>query len=401
MSTGSAREKADGAEESSMLVYYTARLLRHWKEILGAAVVAVAVALGLLLLKPETYTARIMLFQNRSEVTPAQALMGRLPASLLGGAGRSVDDGGRIVDLVLQSRALRDSLAQRAGVPRDAQIEARPDGTILVEVLDRDPARAARIANAYPGAINSLVADITLQTAARRQALLESQLTQARAKLEQVELRALEFERSQGAAQLKEQTEASVAAAVQLQKEIGEQEIHVSQLRRTATPDNPALRTAVAELEARRQQLQRLRSGSGGWSILPALQESPELKLAAARILRDLAEAEAIYASLSASLTSSHIDAHTRMPVVEVLDAAIVPTEPTPTKTGLLLLLAAALGLVLASGAVVVQDLVERARGKQEYAELFAAWSGVRQDLRRALPRRRGRRALRSQTEPR
>src|SRR5690606_22868971 len=158
---------------------------------------------------------------------------------------------------------------------------------VIVEVDARDPERAAEIAASYPVLINKLVAHVGRQMRERREASLEEQLREARARLEAVEARAVEFQREVSGPGLEEQVTASVTAAIELQRLVSEQEIAVQRLRRTATAQNPNLRAAEAELAARRQQLQAFMSEGGGQLLLPSFEESPELQVAGARLLRD------------------------------------------------------------------------------------------------------------------
>ena len=359
------------------------QLMRRWRFILGVVAGAIVLTLLFALLRPELYTARIVLYQSQSGgVSPVDALAGRLPAGLLAGIGGREGGNQRLIGLVLRSRALGDSLVRRVGSAERVDVEQLEDGSIVIHVTDTDPQLAARFANAYPEEINAVASRMTLRTADRRRVLLERQLADARTRLEQVEQRMLRFEQAQGGGELKEQTTATIETAVQLQREIMEMEIRVSQLRRTATADNPELRAAVADLEARRVQLRRLQSRGSGWSMLPALEESPELKVEAMRILRDFTEAEQIYASLSAALASNQIEAHGMMPAVEVLDPAVVPRAPTPFNYRLAFGLALVLGFTLSIGWILVGARLRAARNDARFAPLFAEWERLTGTLR-------------------
>jgi tyrosine-protein kinase Etk/Wzc len=398
-----------GADDVNLLTV-AAVLVRRWKTIALVAGGVVALAVVGLVLLPERYTARTVMVPSptRSTDLRTQALSGMtsnpLAAGLIGLERR--DPNQRLVGVILKSRSLEDSLLSRLlpaeGVtPRDSarlrkvlrkrtRIETSSDGSVAVEVTDPDPVRAAQIAGAFPGVVNLLATHVTIDAARRKQQFLEAQTEEARERLILSEQKLLAFQQASDAPEVQEQARRTVQAAAELQMKLNEMEVHVSRLRRTLAPDNPELRAATAELGVRREHLRRLTSESRGENpVFVPLRSSPELKVAATRLMRDFTRDEQVYISLTAALADVQIDTHDNMPVVSVLDTAVLPDQPSGASPVLILLLAGILGSVLGIGAALVREYAGRARSNPANTEFFVALDRLREDVRPLRGRRR------------
>lgn len=381
---------ASGGDEISFL-QVGAIMLRHWKTILGVTVGATLAALAFSFLKPDVYTSHTVLLMQQEGDARMQGLAAQFPFNLPGvgaGSGKS-----SLVSAVLKSRSLTDSLNARVGSPQKVEVEqdVQGPGTIRISVTDPDPAKAARVASTYAEMVNGMVADLNTQTALRKQALLRRQLDFARTRLDRAEQRMVEFQQ-QDAPEIQDQARMTLTAAVELQRQIREAEIQISQLRRTATPDNPELRRLVAEVGARREQLRQITSDSGNDGVLPGLRESPELKAASLRLMREFTEAEALYNSLSASLAQSQITITDDLPLLTILDPALVPSAPSGPNRTLAMVLGGILGLVAGLGIAFGREYGVVARRDPRNAAFFAEWDGIKSGFSRAVPGRRAQR---------
>jgi uncharacterized protein involved in exopolysaccharide biosynthesis len=365
--------------------------------------VAVVLAVLIYLLQPERYSARVVLVPSVSESSGrSQLLAAQLPTGLGELLGRS-DSQEQLISAILESRSLADSLVARlAGadeteqdlirqiVTDETRVQRESDGSIVIVVRDSEPARAARIANEFPDAINSNVVRISSEAAVRKQEFLERQIAVAAQRLEVSEQALVEFQQTQDLPEVQEQARRTVEVAAELQQAIFAQELKVAQLVRMATPDHPELRAARAELADLQGQLRRLSAGLGTTGqILVPLQASPELKVASIRLLREFTKNEQVYTALTASLAETQIDANNNLPVVSVLDLAEEPRAPSglalPLLAGMALALGMVLGLVLAFG----REFMSRARQDPESQSFFNAWDDSWGRATRWLPRRR------------
>jgi tyrosine-protein kinase Etk/Wzc len=394
----------NGGEPEVRLLDLSAVVLRSWKLVAGAALLVGLAAAALALLTPRSWTSGVVVVPSSSQGdSRAQLIAAQLKLPMvgglagLGGAGQNQ----ALVEAILRSNTLRDSVIGRV-MPRATPAERRrlrkllkrntavrsnpSDRSVSVQVTMRDPRLAARFAAQFPSVINEIATRLSVQTAMGKRDALERQLVDARNRLTRSEDRLRTYEQATNTPAVEDQARRSVDAAADLQRTIIEQELVVSQLRRTATPDNPRLRAAEAQLSALHGQLERLNAGRGGGDLLLGARELPDLKLNYLRLYREFTKDEQIYVALTASLASAQLDTNDDVAVVSVLDDAAVPDEPSGPHRKLMvivgLLFGALAGMVVAFG----REFVRRARAQPESEPFFDAWSGFTGDRRRVVP---------------
>lgn len=411
MLSGIDREPGRGAvaqaEEEIRVLDLGAVVLRRWRTILGTVAAVVLLVLAIVMVLPRTYTAHTVLLPPASSGGgSAQLLASQLSGLPLGGFLDGGNSNQKLVEVVLRSRALADSLVDhlrsageldeesegevRSILGRDLEVESTPNGSVVISVSAEDPERATEIANLLPELANRIIAGIGAQEAARKQEFLESQLVMARDRLVRSEQALVEFQASENAPEIQDQARRTVDAAVEVQQAIMAKEIEVARLRRTATPNNAELRAAVADLRARREQLRRLTAGTGGRDqLFVPLRESPELKLAATRLLREYTKNEQVYVALTAAVAEAQIDVNNDLPVVTVLDVALEPSAPAGPRVKLALAVAAMLGLMLGLIAAFVSEGVRIAHRNPKNEPFFAAWRQFKHDVLSLSPWKR------------
>src|SRR5688572_15560505 len=144
-------------------------LARHWKLLSVGPVVIAVLAVAMSFLLPNVYlgVARILPPQSQSIAAQLIAQYG-LPGGMAGGVSGGVTplayvgmlQGTHIADRIIDRFVLverytkwhggkRSRLELRAKLDDLTSISLSPEGLIVIEVEDRDPEMAARLANAY------------------------------------------------------------------------------------------------------------------------------------------------------------------------------------------------------------------------------------------------------------
>ena len=180
---------------------------KYKKRILGVSFVVAVLAAGMSWLMPNVYTAsaRILPPQSNQSSSVASMMLGQLGglAGMAGGA-LGLKDPNALYVAMLQSRNIMEKVAVRfdlqkvydeklmADTLRDltqaTSMTAGKDGVILVEVSDKDPQRAAAIANAFVEELDKLVQTYAITDAAHRRQFFETQMKPARDKLTDAEV---------------------------------------------------------------------------------------------------------------------------------------------------------------------------------------------------------------------
>jgi capsular polysaccharide biosynthesis protein len=394
----------DRESEEISLLGLLAILLRRWRTVL-TILVAVLVAAGLyLLLRPATYTARTTLVPAPSKDDGRSGLLAlnaKLP-SMLPGLGVGGNSSQRQLGIIAKSHALQDSIVarmkqapitadQRERVPfileKRTSIKPNTDGSIVVEVRAPDARLAALLAQQFPSVINQIASYLARQAAAQKELFLQSQLSWARDRLVNSEQQLMSFQTSRDVPEVVEQAKQTVEAAAELQRDILEREVMVRQLSRFSTPNNPTLQKAIADLEARRDQLRRITSSTTkDYSVFVPFRTSPELKLSTARLLREFSTEEQRYLALTASLAQAQIDANDNLSVISVLDAPAIPDRRSDARPLKVFVVAVVLGLFFGTLYAFGREYMDAARARSENDAFFTAWGQFKRDVTRRGP---------------
>src|SRR5260370_21080190 len=176
---------------------------------------------------------------------------------------------------LLTSRTVEDALIQRFGLmeeyherrmsdtrkvfeSRTTAVAGTKDGLIRISVEDRDPKRAADLANGYVEELRKLSASLAITEAARRRSFFEGQLQQAKDNLTMSEEAMRKPQQSTGVLQIDSQARALIEAAAILRGQVVAKQVQIQSMRSFAAEDNPRLILAKQELAALQSQLERL-----------------------------------------------------------------------------------------------------------------------------------------------
>lgn len=384
------------AEQDPTLLDFAAVLLRQWKPLVITGVVVAALTAAYALTRPTVYTTRLVLVPS---ATPdmnsrAQLLASQLPGLLRLAGGSGANPSQALVQAILRSEALRDSVVRVvAATPEGREVGARQlrramrkkmevntdpaDRSVEVLLTTTSARAAARLAQEIPGAVNRIAGGLAMEANEVRREALEQQRERARRRLEASEERVREFEQRHGTPVLQEQARRTIEAASELQAQIAAAELRVARLRRTSTEENPLLQAALSELQGLRGQMARLQRGGGASDLMVPTGQVPEIKMELTRLTRQYMADEQVYLGLTAEALGIENNP-TDLTVVSVLDAPVVPDEPSGPRVKLFLALGVMLGAVLGLFAAFAADYLARARHSADHQAFFMEWDRLR-----------------------
>ena len=180
---------------------------KHKKMILSVTFGAALLATGISLLLPNIYTATSKILPPQSnQSSSVNAVMLAQLGGLAGAAGGALGlkDPNALYVAMLKSRNVMEKVALRFDLQKvyekktitdtlktlekESSISAGKDGVITVEVNDKDPQRAAALANAYIEELNKLMQTFALTEASQRRQFFETQMKPAKDKLTDAEI---------------------------------------------------------------------------------------------------------------------------------------------------------------------------------------------------------------------
>src|SRR5882762_3930271 len=269
------------------------RLLWSYRKLLRRVTLyALAATILLALLIPKRYEATTQLMPPEDVSSGAMAMLGTLGArgsespgiagsiggAALGGVANdllSMKNTGALFVSILYSRTVSDRMIEQFQLNRvyhsklieDTRIalwehvdisEDRKSGVIGITVTDRDPQRAAGMAQAYFTELNRLVAEVSTSSARRERIFLEDRLKTVKATLDNATVRFSEFASSNTAIDVPAQGKAMVEAAAWIQGQLIFEESELRGLEQIYAPGNVSLQAHQARVTELRQQLQKL-----------------------------------------------------------------------------------------------------------------------------------------------
>jgi tyrosine-protein kinase Etk/Wzc len=363
-------------------------LAKHKKLILGVPFGAAVVAAGISLLMPNIYTGVTRILPPQQNQSTAAAMLGQL-GGLAGIAGQSlgIRNPNDLYVAMLKSRTVADNLVERfdlmkfinakypsqareglAGVTR---ITSGLDGIITIEVEDKDPKRAAEIANGYVDELYKLTQTLAVTEASQRRLFFERQLDQTQKSLANAEAAARQGLEKGGLVVIDAQGRGMVETTARLRGQISVKEIQISAMRAFATGQNPDLKQAQHELDAMKQELAKMEGTASGRDNASSAGKAGGMENL--RLLRDVKYFETIFELLAKQYEIAKIDEARDASLIQVLDKAIEPDRKSKPTRSLIVVLTALVAGFLAVFWVFIKEAGNRARQDPEQASRLEA----------------------------
>lgn len=321
------------------------RVMSRWKLVLGTTVLAGAGAYGVATLLPPMYSAQAVFLTPQSAKSSTTAALSALSSlgALPGGAAPSTPADQYVA--LMQSRSAFDriidgfKLIDVYGVPlrSDAREKLRTrtsfslgkrDGLITVGVEDRDPKRAADMANAFVEVLREMTSTLAITEAQQRRKFFEGHLEATSTRLKAAQERLQGSGYSQGA--LQSEPKAAAEAYARLRAEITATEVRLQVLRTKFTDGAPELQQVASALTGLRRQL-------------AAAEAAPPQAPAGAGAdyvgrFRDFKYQEALYELYARQFEAARVDESREGMLIQIVDVANPPERKSFPRRGLITL---------------------------------------------------------------
>lgn len=362
------------ARHKSLILYFT------------AAIAVLSVMASFFLPKYYTSTAKILPPQQGQSI--ASAMLGELGqiGGLLGAVGGKdlLKNPGDLYVAMLKSNAIQDRLITRFNLMNvyhtklriDAihrleglsEIQASKEGVISVAVEDRDPKRAAEIANAYIEELEKLTQNLAVTDAGKRRIFFEREAKVAQEQLEIAEQELKKTQEATGIIQLDNQSRVVLQAYEDLRAQLTGKELEIESMRSFATAENPDLVRLQHEREALRAQVAGLEKGQGGSPIGDiALEKVPERALKYYDKLREVTYRNSLLQVLLKQYEIARIDEARDAALIQVLDPGVPPEKKSSPKRAVIVISATLLALMIAVVWALLRENWERAKEDPQY----------------------------------
>ncbi len=228
---------------------------------------------------------------------------------------------------ILESRRINERIVERFGLKKlyrkkymiDAlkelrrHVKVRVDdvGMILISAEDRDPQRAADLANAYAEELDRYNRESRMTRGSRTRAFIGSRLDSTRRELKAAEDRLAAYESAHKTVALSSESSSSVNAAAWAYANRAALGVRLGVLRDISRETTDEERSLLAQMAQLDRQIEAM----------------PVSGLGVARLLRDVKVGEQLYLLLSAQYEDARITETRDVATVEVLDRATRPEK--------------------------------------------------------------------------
>ena len=363
-----------GSDDEISLLEMLRVLWEHKWLLIGSTLGAGVLAAGVTLLMPNYYTATARILPPQQNSSSAAALLGQLGGLATAGAGgiAGIRNPNDLYVGMMKSRTVADRMIERfelkqyfeeesqnrtrQRLTKVSWIAAGKDGIISVAVEARDPKLAAALANAYVEELFRLTSVLAITEASQRRLFFERQVTKTREELVMAEKAAREAMEKGGLVIADAQGRSLIESSGRLRAQVTAKEIQIGTMQAFAATTNPDLMLAKRELEMLQRELARLEGGVGSTTI--SGDRSPTTD--SVRLLREVRYKEALVELLTKQLEAAAIDESRDVSLMQILDSAVAPDEPSsPKLTSPILFSSLAIFLLLA-GFILVRDALGR-----------------------------------------
>lgn len=370
------------------------RTLVAWRRfIIVSGLVAAVVMVVVSLLLPKWYTASTTVFPP--ETSPGASmytqLLESINAPLLGQLGAGTAPETIYIDM-LKSRSICEAIINEydlmefydVGVKEHALAALAShcgytllvNGLIVVTYEDRDPVRAAEIANRMIELLDEFNRNLNTSRASRTRQFIEGQMAERERDLASAETALRDFQAQNKALELDEQLTAAMGIISTLTAQAIALETELEILGMYASTSSEEYVRKNNEYKQLVKQLEKLKAGGDSdadmvRSYIPTLDDVPQLALEMLRLKRDVEIESTVFTMLVKEYEKARIEEARDTPTVQVLDTASVPNLRSRPRRKVLVILG---GVVGAGWAALVALFVTAWR---ENRERSGAWRDV------------------------
>lgn len=348
--------------EGQVILFEQFTLVRRtWKWVLLVALlVTAAVGAYVYLVMPVEYLASVRALPPNKSGTPLDNLVGGISNTLKDfGLSRLVGKGGAEAgyskSVLITSQPLFDSLIAKydlykvydipknrydlmyQAIGSNINVDISPEGPITVEVYDRNPERAAAMANDVIRYTNELARDINRRESEPLTKYVGDRYLQARDAQMKLGVELRKFMQKSKIVDPEAQAEVMSSAVMDAETDVAVARTRLEILQTALGKEDPKTIEAEALLRQAESRSQRLAAGRAGTLSGPSINNLPETTVEYLRLRQDYEVNAKVLALLEPMYEQSKYEEMRDIPVLNVLDEARVPPVKARPKRSIIL----------------------------------------------------------------
>ena len=238
------------------------------------------------------------------------------------------------------------------------------EGLIDIQVEDRDPVRAANIANMYVALLDSMNQTINQRTSRERADFIEQQILENDIALAQAEMELREFQLRTNAISPIQQARIALSVSAELELDIMNKENTLKEYRsKSYKNSHPLVSELLNSIKFREEQLHSMRFGSAKddrESLFIPLQNAPDLNLQYTKLSRRVEILGSLEELLRQHYEESRIQQKNTTSTVTVLDRARPAIRKDRPKRKMIVLVAGAASLFFSLVSIITIEYINK-----------------------------------------
>lgn len=209
------------------------------------------------------------------------------------------------------------------------EVVVQDEGTLVLSVYDKNPNKAADIANYMIAKLNEINTELSVTNAKANRIFVEKRYFDNIAEVSRLETEMQNFQEKYGVVAVPEQLDATVKTMAELYANLAQKEISLNVIRRNFGDDSPLIYQAELEVDELRNKIEKIITGAdaskNGINLLIPLKKAPNLSNQYLKIYRDLEIQYKILEFIQPLYEQAKIEEIRNTPSVLVLDKAGPP----------------------------------------------------------------------------
>jgi uncharacterized protein involved in exopolysaccharide biosynthesis len=248
----------------------------------------------------------------------------------------------------------------------NVDFKVEDEGNISITVYDKDPQRAADMANYFVEMLNKTNTELQGQNARGNRQFIEERYKKNLVDLAHAEDSLKSFQKNYGVVAMPEQIEASVKALAEISGQLALKEVQASVLRRTQSADNPTVVATQIEVDELRNKISQMNKGTGipqnEMNIFVPFSKMPDLGGEYIRWYRDVEIQYKILQFITPLYEQAKVEEQRQTPSVIILDKAIPAERKAKPKISLYTTIAFVISSLLSLAIVFLVEWLKRLR---------------------------------------
>lgn len=345
----------DTGNQVSDILQYISMITKYRNIILSITITGFLASLIISLLLPNIYSTKALILPPQQD----QNLMGAMLAQMGGMASVASDilGGSSQADMyvgILKTDAIKDAIIDRFELQKIYNTQHRvttygevdrwvtitsgkKDGMISINVEDKDPKRAADIANNYVSELQKLMIQVNSSGAGENKKYLGERLAKAKSDLSRAEDAIKEFQSHNKAVDIPEQARGTIKGIADLSGQLAAQEVQLETLRRQFTDSSQEVKSIKRTIEGIKTQIAKYEGKSDNGAI-PTVGTIPDMGQQYLRLMRDFKIQETLVELLTKQYEMSSLTESKNTFNIQIIQKARVPDRKTKPKRAIIVI---------------------------------------------------------------